>query len=213
MVVPSPCFRRAAWPARPLPHEAPLDEKKALRTELRKARRAHVEALDARIRALIFMRPPAAVADLAPPGATVGLYHAIPDEAPTRGYAKWFAENGRAIALPWFAYIGAPMQFRLWRDPYEDSGLEAGPYGALQPAGDAPEAIPDVAFVPLVGFTADGHRLGQGGGHYDRWLDAHPGVMALGLAWDCQLVDTLPLEAHDQTLGAIVTPTRLYGAL
>jgi 5-formyltetrahydrofolate cyclo-ligase len=85
----------------------PLDEKKALRSRLRKARREHVAALNERIKALILMRPPAAVAGLAQDGAAVGLYHALPDEAPTRGYAKWFAENGHPVALPWFAEVGA----------------------------------------------------------------------------------------------------------
>jgi 5-formyltetrahydrofolate cyclo-ligase len=63
----------------------------------------------------------------------------------------------------------------------------------------------------LLGFTRDGHRLGQGGGHYDRWLASHPQVVALGLGWDCQLLDNLPLEPHDCALRAIVTPTRIYG--
>jgi 5-formyltetrahydrofolate cyclo-ligase len=190
-----------------------LDEKKALRASLRQARRAHVASLNERIRALIFLRPPAVVAALAAPGTAVALYHALPEEAPTRGYAKWFAENGHPVALPWFARAGAPMQFRLWQDWHEDDGLEVGPYGALQPAADAPEATPALAFVPLVGFTAQGHRLGQGGGHYDRWLAAHPEVTALGLGWDCQLAPDLPVEEHDQPLRAIITPTRLYGEL
>jgi 5-formyltetrahydrofolate cyclo-ligase len=68
-----------------------------------------------------------------------------------------------------------------------------------------------VLFVPVVGFTEDGARLGQGGGHYDRWLAAHPGAVAIGLAWDCQRVDALPVEPHDAPLAAVVTPTRLYG--
>lgn len=68
-------------------------------------------------------------------------------------------------------------------------------------------------FVPCVGFTADGGRLGQGAGHYDRWLAAHPSAVAIGLAWDCQLVDELPTEPHDHPLDAVVTPTRLYGRI
>jgi 5-formyltetrahydrofolate cyclo-ligase len=62
-----------------------------------------------------------------------------------------------------------------------------------------------------VGFTASGARLGQGGGHYDRWLAEHPGTLAVGLAWDAQLCDTLPTEPHDAPLAAVVTPTRIYG--
>jgi 5-formyltetrahydrofolate cyclo-ligase len=68
-----------------------------------------------------------------------------------------------------------------------------------------------VLFVPLLGFTTSGHRIGQGGGHYDRYLAAHTHVTAIGLAWDTQLVDDLPVEEHDVRLNYVVTPTRLYG--
>ena len=142
----------------------------------------------------------------------VGLYHAMGEEAPTRGYAKWFQENGWRIALPWFAGRDEPMRFRLWQNPFTDDALVEGPYRALQPQADAPPVVPDVVFVPLVGFTAQGDRLGQGGGHYDRWLAANPGVRAIGLGWDCQLVPTLPREPHDRILEAVITPTRLYQA-
>jgi 5-formyltetrahydrofolate cyclo-ligase len=65
--------------------------------------------------------------------------------------------------------------------------------------------------VPLVGFTASGERLGQGGGHYDRWLAEHPGRLTIGLAWDAQLCPALPSEPHDEPLDAVITPTRIYG--
>ena len=80
-----------------------------------------------------------------------------------------------------------------------------------QPSATAEPAAPDVLFVPVVGFATNGARLGQGGGHYDRWLAANPGTTAIGLAWDTQLVDELPIEPHDVPLSAIVTPTRIYG--
>ncbi|WP_338465725.1 5-formyltetrahydrofolate cyclo-ligase [Novosphingobium sp. ZN18A2] len=182
-----------------------------LRRKLRAARREHVASLDERVRALLFKRPPAAVAALVPEDATVGLYAPAVGEAPASAYARWFHEEGHPVALPWFAQRGAPMEFRQWETPWIEETLATGPYGAAQPADDAAAAVPGVLFVPLVGFTADGHRLGQGGGHYDRWLDAHPGTIAIGLAWDCQLVDSLPMEPHDHPLHAVVTPTRLYG--
>ncbi|MFN6934263.1 MAG: 5-formyltetrahydrofolate cyclo-ligase, partial [Tsuneonella sp.] len=92
----------------------------------------------------------------------------------------------------------------------EGSDLEDGPFG-LQPAPDAEEVRPDVLFIPLVAFSPDGRRLGQGGGHYDRWLAAHPDTLAIGLAWDVQEVADLPLETHDRRLDAVVTPTRVIG--
>lgn len=185
--------------------------KAALRKDLRAARRAHVAALDPRVRALLLMRPPAALLDLVPAGASVGLYVASAAEAPAAGYARFFHDAGHPIALPWFATRETPMIFRQWVSPYLDDTLAPGAFGVGQPGGDAPEMVPDVVFVPLVGFSADGGRLGQGGGHYDRWLAAHPDTTAIGLAWDCQLVPAVPREPHDHPLRAVVTPTRLYG--
>jgi 5-formyltetrahydrofolate cyclo-ligase len=187
--------------------------KQQWRRELRAARRAHVAELPATMRALILHRPPAPLVTKIGEAATVGLYHASADEAPTRGYAKWLRENGHRIALPWFQHREAPMRFREWSDPWDDSDLVAGPWRALQPRADAPELTPDLALVPLLGFTADGHRLGQGAGHYDRWLADHPQVPAIGLAWDSQKVEALPIEPHDRTLVAVITPTRIYGEL
>jgi 5-formyltetrahydrofolate cyclo-ligase len=189
----------------------PASAKATLRKALRKARREHVAALDPRIKALLFLRPPAALSALVPAGATIGLYLAVGDEAPTAAYARHFHEAGHAVAMPWFAGRDAPMEFRHWASPHLDELLEPGPYGAAQPLADADPLVPDVLFVPLVGFTAEGMRLGQGGGHYDRWLGRYPRVPAIGMAWDSQLAEHLPTEAHDRPLSAVVTPTRLYG--
>lgn len=184
-------------------------DKRALRSRYRAARRAHVAALPQAIRALLFLRPPVPVVQRVPEGATVGLYHPLADEAPALSYARWLHENGRKVALPWFADRAAPMAFRTWSDPFAEDTLARGPYG-MQPASDAAEVVPTVLFVPLLAFTAQGARLGQGGGHYDRWLAAHPDTLAIGMAWDVQLAESLPHEAHDRPLAMVVTPTRLY---
>ncbi|WP_369025393.1 5-formyltetrahydrofolate cyclo-ligase [Qipengyuania sp. RANM35] len=189
----------------------PKQAKDELRKALRAARREHVAALPASMRGLVFHRPPAPLLDLIPLGAIVGLYRANEHEAPAASYAKFLFERGHKLALPRFSSRGAEMEFARFADPFEEEYLENGPYGLLQPFGDAPLMTPDVVFVPLVGFTAEGDRLGQGGGHYDRWLADHPGVTAIGLAWDCQLVENLPVEQHDHPLAAVVTPTRIYG--
>ncbi|MCT2401032.1 5-formyltetrahydrofolate cyclo-ligase [Novosphingobium mangrovi (ex Huang et al. 2023)] len=189
---------------------SPAEEKTALRKAYRKARADHVSGLPEGLRALVLNRPPAPVVAKIPEGATVGLYHPAGTEAPATGWARWFSENGRRIALPWFSARDAAMEFRAWANPWDETGLEPGPWRALQPLGDDGPVIPDVVVVPLLAFTAAGHRLGQGGGHYDRWLDAHPQVPAIGLAWDCQIAEELPHEAHDRPLAAVVTPTRIY---
>ncbi|MEX0341928.1 MAG: 5-formyltetrahydrofolate cyclo-ligase [Erythrobacter sp.] len=185
--------------------------KNDLRKELRSARRDHVAALPESMRTLVFMRPPAPLLALVPDGALIALYRATSSEAPTAAYARFFLEQGHTIALPRFPDEDAAMEFARFSDPFEESDLERGPFGIQQPGANAEPVTPDVLFVPLVGFTVEGARLGQGGGHYDRWLAAHPGTTAIGLAWDTQRVDKLPVEAHDQPLSAIVTPTRIYG--
>ena len=190
-----------------------MSRKSELRKLLRARRRAHVEAQPDRIRALLFHRPPAPLLDMIGDDAVIGLYHASRYEAPAGAYAGFFAERGHRIALPHFTARDAPMTFRVHTDPFGASDLVPGPFGLLQPAGEPEECVPDVLFVPLVGFTETCERLGQGGGHYDRWLAEHPGRVTIGLAWDAQLIEPardLPLEPHDQRLDAVVTPTRIY---
>ncbi|MEP0191174.1 MAG: 5-formyltetrahydrofolate cyclo-ligase [Erythrobacter sp.] len=186
-------------------------EKADLRKSLLQARRDHVAAQSDAIRALLFHRPPGPLLEHIPTDAVIGLYCANEAEAPAQGYAKFFHEAGHPIALPHFATSDASMAFREHTDPFGESDLEEGPFGIMQPGDEGAELIPDLLFVPLVGFTVSGERLGQGGGHYDRWLTAHPPRLAIGLAWDVQLCDSLPLEPHDVPLDTVVTPTRIYG--
>lgn len=187
--------------------------KKEVRARFRDARRQHVASLDTATCALLFMRPPAAVVDAIPTEALIGLYHASPHEARTSGYAKFFLERGHTLALPRFSSSDAPMEFAVYKDPFEEADLEAGPFGTMQPTSDADAVIPGALFVPLIGFTAAGERLGQGGGHYDRWIARSRPPCVIGLAWDCQLAESLPCEVHDERMDAVITPTRMYGTM
>lgn len=68
-----------------------------------------------------------------------------------------------------------------------------------------PEGV-DVVIVPGTAFTPDGHRLGQGGGWYDRFLVRLPATTpTIGVGFAPQLVDEVPVEDHDVRLGAVVT--------
>lgn len=188
-----------------------VKEKTFLRAELRRRRIDHEAQVPDAVRGLLFHRPPGPLLELVPEGGTISVYYPTAGEASPLGYARWFAERGHPIALPWFAERGAEMAFRLWDNPFDDSALVPDPHGALQPPAESAEIGVDVAIVPLVGFTAEGMRIGQGGGFYDRFLTRCPEVIAIGLAWDCQLVEELPVEPHDMPLRAVVTPTRIYG--
>jgi 5-formyltetrahydrofolate cyclo-ligase len=188
-----------------------IELKKRLRGELRRKRAAHAAALPSEVSALVFNRPPGPLIELVPIDATIGLYRSDEGEAPSGGYIRFFFERGHLIALPRVTTLDRPMDFRVHTDPYGESDLEAGVWGLRQPRADAPVVVPQVLFMPLVGFTANGDRLGQGGGYYDRYLAAHPQTIAIGMAWDVQEVDELPTELHDMRLSAIVTPTRVLG--
>jgi 5-formyltetrahydrofolate cyclo-ligase len=184
--------------------------KSQLRKEMRAARKAASAALPDPVRALVFSRPPAPVLARIPEGATIGLYRADRYEAPAARYAQYFMENGHAIALPRLSREDTAMQFAAHTDPLGESDLEAGPHDLMQPRAEAAELKPEVIFVPLLAFDEDGGRLGQGGGYYDRWIAANPDALRIGLAWDGQKVDAVPMEPHDRKLHMVVTPQRVY---
>ncbi|WP_422018415.1 5-formyltetrahydrofolate cyclo-ligase [Roseateles sp.] len=106
-------------------------------------------------------------------------------------------------ALPFARRDPADMVYRRWdgAEPtvQDDCGI-ATSSGAV--------AVPDVVLVPCVGFTREGFRLGYGGGYFDRWLAAHPGVTAIGLAWSAAETQ-FPVEAHDRALTLILTEREL----
>jgi 5-formyltetrahydrofolate cyclo-ligase len=64
---------------------------------------------------------------------------------------------------------------------------------------------PDLIIVPLLAFDREGHRLGQGGGYYDRYLE-HSKALHIGLAYAEQEIEKIPAEPHDQKLHWILTP-------
>lgn len=194
-----------------MPDPQAIAIKKEIRNRLRRARVEHAASLPPEVSSLVFHRPPSAVLDLIPDDATIGLYRADPGEAPASSYARFFLERGHTVALPWLVDLQTPMIFRQHTDPYEESDLAKGYFGLMQGSEDTPEVVPDVLIMPLVAFTAMGHRLGQGGGFYDKWLGAHPETIRFGLAWDMQEVPELPIESHDMHLTGVITPTRLLG--
>lgn len=64
----------------------------------------------------------------------------------------------------------------------------------------------DIIFVPGAAFSKTGFRMGYGGGFYDRLLASKKNsTPAIGLAFTEQIVETLPLEDHDQPLNAVIT--------
>jgi 5-formyltetrahydrofolate cyclo-ligase len=95
--------------------------------------------------------------------------------------------------------------------------LHAGTFGILEPPiGGALE--PDklgaaLVCVPGIAFTPAGDRLGRGGGYYDRLLaELDNQAVTAGLGYSFQLIDWLPVQAHDRRLDLIVTESAVYAA-
>lgn len=78
--------------------------------------------------------------------------------------------------------------------------------------GDEPKTVPafDAVIVPMLGFDDSLHRLGYGGGYYDRFLATQPQAQKIGVCFELGHVDKLPTEAHDIRMDIIITETREY---
>jgi 5-formyltetrahydrofolate cyclo-ligase len=137
-----------------------------------------------------------------PAHAIVAGYWPVRDEADPRALMKAL---GNALALPCIDAKHAALSFREWR---EGDVLVDNHHGIPEPRAEAKIVTPDVVLVPLLAFDAHGHRLGYGGGYYDRTLSAARAV-AIGIAYAGQEVNELPREAHDHPLDMIVTENGL----
>lgn len=111
-----------------------------------------------------------------------------------------------ARALPYAQRQPPLMHYRRWDGNPPDQRDECG-----VPTCAGSVVTPDVIVVPCVGFNAQGLRLGYGGGYFDRWLQAHPGVTAVGVAWS-QTRCEFAAEDHDMPMDVIVTEEGIAGA-
>jgi 5-formyltetrahydrofolate cyclo-ligase len=115
------------------------------------------------------------------------------------------ATRGHPLCLPAVEAADAPLCFRAWAP---GDALVAGYQDIPEPVPTVPVCTPVVLLVPLLAFDAVGHRLGYGGGFYDRTLAALRAggpVQAIGIAYAAQAVDSLPGTDHDQRLNAVLT--------
>lgn len=182
-----------------------VQQKQKLREKLRFRRRHFAANLDGMAQLAAFRALPAPLSELLAGHATIGAYVAWSDEPDIMPMFAELAEAG-ALALPHHEARIDVMGFRRW-NPGEP--LAKGPWGTQQPADTAQKATPDLIFCPLVGFDRRGGRIGQGGGHYDRYFAAHPAILRIGIGWSVQEIDAVPAESTDVALDAILTEQEL----
>lgn len=119
--------------------------------------------------------------------------------------------GGLQVLLPWVD--GDEVRLAQVQDLARD--LAPGWRGVLEPVaglraeGPDPAAV-EVAVIPGVGFDRRGNRLGYGGGHFDRLLARlGPATAVIGVAFEVQVVDDIPTEAHDVPVSVLVTEAHI----
>jgi len=137
---------------------------------------------------------------------TILFYVSFDGEVETLSMIKQARKIGKTIVLP---YILKQEKQLLPVISRSDENWELGPYGIKQPFYNPelcldPEAI-DLCVVPGVAFDRTRHRLGRGAGYYDRFLPTlSPRTHTVGLAFQFQMFDCLPTQAHDVPLSHLV---------
>lgn len=176
--------------------------KAKLREKLRFRRRSFAENLDSWAALTAFHILPDPLETLLTDGAPIiGAYAATKGEP---NILPLLTEplDQRRIAMPFHAARDEHMEFYFWQsgDP-----LEPGPWRTPQPLADNRAAEPQIILCPMLGFDRQGGRLGQGGGHYDRYFEKYPNALRIGIAWSIQEIDATPLEKTDIYLDAVLT--------
>ncbi|MBD2870999.1 5-formyltetrahydrofolate cyclo-ligase [Paenibacillus arenilitoris] len=136
------------------------------------------------------------------------------------GLIEWGWQTGRTVIVPRCVAADFTMTLHVLHGWGE---LIPGAYGIMEPNpavtlpiedGYAPEAV----FVPGLAFDRSGGRLGYGGGYYDRFAaalqqrEADGRIAWIGAAFEAQLLDRIPREAHDLPMDAVLTERTVYMA-
>ncbi|NMA08098.1 MAG: 5-formyltetrahydrofolate cyclo-ligase [Clostridiales bacterium] len=179
-----------------------MTDKQTLRQELLRKRRAVPQSVrDTRDAAILRQ-----LAELSP-AACVFCYVGTDFEIATLPYLAARLENGLPVCVP-LCERGGIMTARAIASLSE---LTAGAYGLPEPPRDAAVVeMPALAVIPALAFDRSGYRMGRGGGYYDRWLSAHPGVETVGLCYNAFLYPCLPSQAHDLPVRRVITETGIH---
>ncbi|MBD1572413.1 5-formyltetrahydrofolate cyclo-ligase [Vibrio sp. S17_S38] len=147
---------------------------------------------------------------------SIALYLSIDGEVDTTPSIKWLWQQNKQVLLPVIHPFSSGHL--LFLNYLPTTPMLINQYGILEPILDKTQICPlsniDIIFTPLVAFDESGQRLGMGGGYYDRTLEKSfetgEGAQAIGLAHNCQKVDTLPTQHWDIPLSIIVTPKQIW---
>ncbi len=140
-------------------------------------------------------------------GAIVSGFSSLPQELDCMPLLSRLSQEGLRLALPRLDGKAKPLTFRAWAP---GDAMDSGVWGIAEPRLSAPLVDPDVLLVPLLAVDRSGWRLGYGGGFYDRTLArlrALKPIVAIGLAYDEQVIDAIPHLDYDEPLDWVLTPS------
>lgn len=129
----------------------------------------------------------------------------------------YYPKNNEVDVLPLFKrykrdkVLLLPVTHRngMTANPYEGNDkMHRGKVGIPEPTTPPFEGNIDVIIVPAVAFDKEGNRLGRGGGYYDRFLKKQSHATIIGVGYDFQLVDEVPVRKHDQKMHRIILPSQ-----
>ena len=111
--------------------------------------------------------------------------------------------DGKRVAVP--KVVGDEMVF-IWIDSFDNLAPQ-GAFNIMEPIENGPVADDERALIlmPGLAFDPEGHRVGYGGGYYDRFLEKEPDHPLVALCYDFQLYDRLEVEAHDVPVDVVIT--------
>jgi 5-formyltetrahydrofolate cyclo-ligase len=145
------------------------------------------------------------------PRAVVSAFWPIRSEIDLRPLMGQALARGFALALP--RIDRGELTFHRWDG--DERSLVDGGFGTRVPASEAPMLDPDIVLVPLAAFDATGGRIGYGKGYYDAAL-ARLGrkrpFIGIGVGFEAQRVEWVPMEAHDWFLDWLATEAGLRQA-
>jgi 5-formyltetrahydrofolate cyclo-ligase len=127
-------------------------------------------------------------------------------EIHTHDLIRQLLAEGREVAVPKIVAKTEMIACRL----HAWEGLRPAQLGILSPIATEPlDAEFDVVVTPGLGFTEAGQRIGFGAGYYDRWFAGHLSRYKIAVAFEAQIVPSVPTDENDIPVDAIVTEQRL----
>jgi 5-formyltetrahydrofolate cyclo-ligase len=147
---------------------------------------------------------------------TILAYLAMPEEISLDRLIEAVLAEGTTVCAPRADWDSGTMVAARLEDL--EAGIVAGRHGLREPSSSSAAVDPrsiDVVLVPGLGFDARGGRLGRGGGFYDRFLSSLLGdaerATFVGVCFNAQVLDAVPMSAGDVMVDMVVTPTGVVG--